>query len=48
VPVQIVTAAIVDSLPLEVVTASGFRVRVPAEFDADHLRRLLKALEGAC
>jgi hypothetical protein len=33
---------------LEVVTASGVRIRVPADFDAAHLRRLLEALEPAC
>ncbi len=35
--------------PLEVITASGRVVRVPRDFDADTLRRLLGVLEDeAC
>ena len=48
VPVQIVKPPRTDSFPLEVVTPSGFRLRVSAEFDADHLRRVIQALEGRC
>ena len=34
--------------PLEVVVASGARIVVPADFDAGHLRRLVKALGEPC
>lgn len=34
--------------PLEVVLASGARIVVPAEFDAGHLKRLLKTLSEPC
>ena len=47
-----VPVKIVDSpkglTPLEVVTASGVRILVPAEFDPGHLRSVLKALERGC
>jgi len=35
------------SEPFEVLLASGHRVRVPPEFDAAALARLIEALEGA-
>ena len=36
------------TLPLEVTTPSGHRVSVPADFDAEHLRRVLQALTLSC
>ena len=33
---------------LEVTTPSGHRVSVPAGFDPEHLRQLLRALEASC
>ena len=47
-PVQIVAAPRRGSPPLELVTPSGVRILVPEEFNAEHLRRVLKALEAAC
>jgi hypothetical protein len=37
-----------DRPPLEVVLASGARIVVPADFDAQHLKRLVKALSEPC
>jgi hypothetical protein len=37
-----------EPVPIEVVTTSGWRVRVPPGFDREHLRRVLGALEPAC
>ena len=48
VPVQIVAQSRSDSSPLEVVTTSGVRILVSADFNAEHLRRVMKALETAC
>jgi hypothetical protein len=48
VPVQIVDSPSRGSSPLEVITPSGIRIRVAVDFDADHLRRVVKALEPAC
>ena len=49
VPVQVVGAATAKaSSPLELVTAAGVRILVPADFDAEHLRRVLRALEAGC
>jgi hypothetical protein len=31
--------------PIEVTTPSGYRVHVPRDFDADHLRHVLEALK---
>lgn len=49
----VVAIALTESLPglsaaLELITPCGHRVAVPADFDPGHLRRLLRALEGAC
>lgn len=33
---------------LELTTPSGHRISVPTDFDAEHLRRLLTALEPSC
>ena len=33
---------------IEVTTLSGYRLQVPREFDAAHLRRVLETLERGC
>ena len=33
---------------IEVTTPSGYRLQVPRDFDAAHLRRVLEALERGC
>jgi hypothetical protein len=43
-----VTAAATASAPIEIATPSGYRVHVPRDFDAEHLRRVLDALERRC
>lgn len=48
VPVAVVEGSHGGCSPLEVITPSGFRVRVPAEFSAEHLRRVVEALEPPC
>jgi hypothetical protein len=48
VPVQVVDLPRRDGPPLEVITPSGVRIRVPVDFQAEHLRRVLQALEAAC
>jgi transcriptional regulator with XRE-family HTH domain len=48
VPVQVVDSPRKDSIPLEVITPSGMRILVPVDFDAEHLRRALKALDPGC
>ena len=48
VAVQVIEPSRADPAPLEIVTPSGFRLRVPADFDADHLRRIVRALETEC
>jgi len=48
VPVQLVDSPRKDSVPLEVITPSGMRILVPVDFDTEHLRRALKALEPGC
>jgi len=48
VPVKIVESPRNDSSPLEVITPSGVRIRVAVDFDADHLRRVVRALEPGC
>ncbi len=48
VPVQVVDSPRGEGPWLEVITPAGFRIRVPADFQAEHLRRVLQALEGAC
>jgi len=47
-PVEIVASSREGGTPLEVVTTSGVRVLVPANFNAEHLRRVMKALEPGC
>jgi len=48
VPVQVVDPPRRDSSPLEVITPSGMRILVPVDFNPEHLRRALKALEPGC
>ena len=49
VPVQVVDAPRRGACPpLELITASGVRILVPAGFDPEHLRRVMKTLESAC
>lgn len=48
VPVRILPSARAELPPLEVITPSGFRVRVPDGFDEGHLLRLLRTLEAGC
>ncbi len=43
-----VTPAVSANAPIEIATRSGYRVQVPREFDAEHLRRILDALDRRC
>ena len=43
-----VTPAANANAPIEIATPSGYRVHVPRDFDAEHLRRVLEALERRC
>ncbi len=43
-----VAPAVDASTPIEITTPSGYRVQVPRGFDAEHLRRVLGALERGC
>jgi transposase-like protein len=48
--VEVVVAAdeVVEAEPITVVLRSGVEVRVPAGFDAAHLRRVVEALDSRC
>ena len=48
VAVEIAKTANSSGAPIEVTTPSGYRVQVPPEFDAEHLRRVLDCLERRC
>jgi hypothetical protein len=49
VPVQVVDRGFRQAaLPLEVVTPSGLRILIAADFDAEHLCRLLRTLAPGC
>jgi len=48
VAVEVTSAAAIVLAPIEITTRSGYRVHVPREFDAEHLRRVLDALERRC
>jgi len=48
VAVAVTEAAIREPVAIEVVTSSGWRLRVAPGFDAEHLRRVLHALEPSC
>jgi len=48
VPVRVVESHRRDCSPLEVITPSGMRIRVAVDFNPEHLRRVIKALESGC
>ena len=48
VAVELTDATSSPPATLEVTTPWGHRVSVPAGFDPEHLRRLLRALEASC
>ena len=48
VAVELTDAPSSTATALEVTTRSGHRVAVPAGFDPEHLRQLLRALEASC
>ncbi len=48
VPVRVVESHRRDCSPLEVITPSGMRIRVAVDFNPEHLRRVIKALEPGC
>jgi hypothetical protein len=48
VAVEVTSSAHVKSGALEITTPSGHRITVPANFDAEHLRRVLLALTPPC
>ena len=48
VAVAVTPAAASARAAIEVTTPSGYRVQVPREFEAEHLGRLLDALERRC
>lgn len=48
VAVEIIASPPAPAVFIEITTESGFRVSVPRDFDPDHLKRLLKALDTAC
>ena len=48
VAVEVVTAATSIGALIEVATPAGYRVHVPHDFDAEHLRRVLECLERRC
>jgi hypothetical protein len=51
-PRPFVAVELIDSKPqetfLEVITPSGFRVRVAPDVDLEHLQRVIRALEPGC
>ena len=48
VPVHIVAPPPPTDAPFELITPSGFRIRIPAGFAADELSRLVKVLDPQC
>ena len=48
VAVEIADSVQPTGVSIEITTPSGFRLEIPPDFDADHLRRLLQALAAAC
>ena len=48
VAVELTDAPSSTAAALDVTTRSGHRVSVPAGFDPEHLRRVLRALEASC
>jgi len=48
VAVEITDSACTPTATIEITTPAGYRVQVPHDFDPEHLRRLLNALEAPC
>ena len=48
VAVEVTEAARHPDRWIEITTPSGYRVQVVREFDAEHLRRVIEALERGC
>lgn len=48
VAVELTGVSPITPVTFEVTTPAGYRVSVPAQFDAEPLRRLLRALEASC
>jgi hypothetical protein len=48
VAVEVTPASSSGLAPIEITTPSGYRVQVPRGFDAEHLGRVLDALERRC
>ena len=48
VAVAVTDSALSASASIEITTPSGYRVHVARDFDAEHLRRVLQALERGC
>ena len=48
VAVEVTQPAGIPGAPIEITTPSGHRVQVPRDFDAEHLRRVVEALERRC
>lgn len=48
VAVEVTTTAASTVAAIEITTPSGYRVQVPQGFDAEHLRRVLGALDRGC
>jgi hypothetical protein len=46
--VQVVRSPQASGRPLEVITASGVRILVPGDFEAEHLKRVIEAVESGC
>ena len=48
VAVEVTSPAASVTAPLEITTPSGYRVHVPRDFEPEHLRRVVEALERRC
>ena len=48
VAVEVTTPAANSNASIEITTPSGYRVQIPGDFDAEHLRRVLEAVERRC
>ncbi len=48
VAVEVTEPAGIPDAPIDITTPSGYRVQVPRDFDVEHLRRVLEALERRC
>ena|SRR5437867_3043704 len=47
-PVEIVASPREGGSPIELILTSGVRILVRGDFDAEHLRHVIKALEPGC